>query len=438
MLLFYCDNITSRIEYISRFLISEIGCFEFKMTCDKSEYQAFKGPSVNYSNHPFEKKEIHIRPSALLFEDSLVTVTPRVEKKEKEIEIRLPGTLAGQWVHDIFAAAFYLVSRYEEYLPYAPGKYNSFEANASVSYRNEILEIPLVNVWADALKKQILDIFPSVPLSSKKFSSVMSIDIDQAYAFQYRGVKRNLLSFFKNLLSLNFKFLAAQTATILFGRKDPYDTYEFLRKIQQESGLQFIYFINLGKYSEFDKNLDPRNQAMKRLVDELKEHASVGIHPSYFSNEEPEKFKSEINSLTELLGKTVTKSRQHYLKIKMPETYRNLLSNGITEDYSMGYATHPGFRAGTCTPFNWFDLLKNEETSLKIYPITFMEGNFGEDLGYSPGQAWNAMKESIDRVKKHEGYFLCIWHNHTVNERFFWKEWKNIFEQTIGKIKNLS
>lgn len=438
MLLLFCQNINPRVEYISKFLLHEVCGFKVGLTNDKNRYQSYSGPSLNYSELSFDKKEIRIRPAALLFENSPASDLLHVKKINDKVEFLLPSQNSDQLIHDPLAAAFYLITRYEEYLPYTPGRYNSFEAASSVSFQNGFLDRPLVNEWADALKKQILDIFPSVPLSSKKFSSAMSIDIDQAYAFKHRGFKRNLLSFFKNLLSLNFKFLSAQTATILFGRKDPYDTYEFLRKIQQESGLQFIYFINLGKYSEFDKNLDPRNRAMKRLVDELKEHASVGIHPSYFSNEEPEKFKSEINSLTELLGKTVTKSRQHYLKIKMPETYRNLLSNGITEDYSMGHATHPGFRAGTCTPFNWFDLLKNEETSLKIYPITFMEGNFGEDLGYSPGQAWNAMKESIDRVKKHEGYFLCIWHNHTVNERFFWKGWKNIFEQTIGKIKDLS
>ena len=124
------------------------------------------------------------------------------------------------------------------------------------------------------------------------------------------------------------------------------------------------------------------------------------------------------------------------MKINMPDTYQHLLSAGINEDYSMGYSTYPGFRAGTCTPFKWFDLSKNTVTQLKIYPITFMEGNFAEDLKMSPHDALKEMTELVDRVKKYNGSFLCIWHNQTVNDLFFWKGWKAVFEQMIEQIKD--
>ncbi len=435
-MLLFCENISPRIEYIVRFMLNDICGFDVKITDKETEYLSYTGPSLNYSNKTFEKKDISISPAALLFENSLKPIIPRIEKKENEVAFYLPGTENEQWVNDPFAASFFLVSRYEEYFPFTPGKYNSYEADSSISFQKGILNKPLVNEWAERLKKIILETYPNLTFRSNIFSPVISIDIDQAYAFKYRGWLRNALSLFRNIVFRRKRLLSAQLKTFFLKEQDPYDTYEYLEKTQSDSKLQFVYFVNVGSYSRFDKNLSAKNPAMKKLLTKLNKYAPVGIHPSYFSNEKPEKFATEIKSLKDLLGKTITKSRQHYLKIKMPDTYQHLLDAAITEDYSMGYGTHPGFRAGTCTPFNWFDLSKNIVTSLKVYPITFMEGTFGEDLKMSPQEALKAMSEFIDTVKKYNGSFLCIWHNQTVNDLFFWKGWKAVFRQIIEKLKD--
>ena len=352
-----------------------------------------------------------------------------------EIEFYLPGRNSDRLVADPFAASFFLVSRYEEYFPFTPSVFNSYEANSSIGFQQGILNRPLVNEWAEALKRQVLETFPSITFRENQFSPVISIDIDQAYAFKYRGWLRNTLSFIRNIVFLKRKLLWAQLKTIFLNRQDPYDTYEYLKKTQADSKLSFLYFVNLGAYSRFDKNLEAANPALKKLLNDINGYAPLGIHPSYFSNEKPEKFAAEKKSLEDLLGKPITKSRQHYLKIKMPDTYQHLLNAGIKEDYSMGYGMQPGFRAATCTPFNWFDLSKNMVTPLKVYPITFMEGTFGEELKMSPQKALKEMAALIDTVKKYNGYFLCIWHNQTVNDLFFWKGWKIVFEQIIEKLK---
>ncbi len=408
--------------------------FEFKITNDKSEYQDYKGASINYSSKAFDKIEIRVSPASLLFEESIKPVAPRIEKKPQDVYFYLPSTDSNEWVNDPFSASFFLLSRYEEYLPFTASKYNSYEAGSSISFREKILDRPLVNEWAEQLKRQILEKFPSTDFRINEFSPLISIDIDQAYAFQHRGCWRNLLSIARNSFSFNGKMLSAHLKTFFLKQQDPYDTYDYLKKIQEKSKLPFIYFVNLGNYSSFDKNLDSQNTAMIKLLTEINSYSPVGIHPSYFSNDMPGKFIAEKQSLETVLNKPVTKSRQHYLKIKMPDTYHHLINAGITEDYSMGYSTQPGFRAGTCTPFQWFDLSKNLETSLHIFPITFMDGNFGEDLKMNPEEAGQAMSAYIDTVKAYKGTFLCIWHNQTVNDRFFWKGWKKIFEQLIEEL----
>ncbi|MBS1920905.1 MAG: polysaccharide deacetylase family protein [Bacteroidetes bacterium] len=435
MLLIYCENITPRFKYISRYILEEICGFEIKITSDHSEYISFEGPSLNYSNRLFNKKEIQIAPASFLFENSLNPANPRIEKRDNEIDFYFPALHSELWVKDPVAASFFLLSRYEEYFPYSPGKYNSYEAHVSISFLHGILNKPLVNEWAEKLKRQLIEMFPSTPFCPQNFSAIVSIDIDQAFAFQNRGRLRNFLSFFRNIFFLNGKLLSAQIKTILFKGQDPYDTYTYLNQIQSESKLQFLYFVNLGDYSKFDKNLDTKNHSLKKLLAGIHSYAPVGIHPSFYSNDIPSKFDSEKKALEIMLGEPVTKSRQHYLKIMMPDTYHHLLNAGIEEDYSMGYSTRPGFRAGTCTPFYWFDLSKNEETKLKVYPVTFMEGTLGEDMKLTPTQGLKLMEDYIDLVKKYNGTLLCIWHNHSVNDWFFWKGWKKTFEQMIEKIK---
>lgn len=419
-------------------MLEDICGFEIRITNNESEYQSYTGPSLNYSNRSFTKREITIEPASLLFEDSLNPIIPRIEKKENEVEFLLPGKNSDQWIADPFAASFYLVSRYEEYFPFTPSKYNSYEADSSISFQQGLLNRPLVNEWAEALKKQILEMHPSTHFNENRFMPVISIDIDQAYAFKYRGWLRNILSFIRNIVFLNGRLLIAQLKTILFKQQDPYDTYDFLEKVQTDSKLPFIYFTNLGAYSQFDKNLDAKNPALKKLLARINNYAPVGIHPSYFSNERPSKFEAEKTSLENLLNKSITKSRQHYLKIKMPDTYQHLLNIGIKEDYTMGYNIHAGFRAGTCNPFQWFDLSKNCITSLKIYPITFMEGTFEADMNVRPEEVLKSMKEYVKTVKAFNGYFLCIWHNNTVCGKLFWKKWKKIFEELLLLLKNNS
>jgi hypothetical protein len=435
LLLIYCSNITPRVNYIFKYIIGDLSGFEYNITLDKSKYISYEGPSLNYSSNPIKEREIRYLPCDLLYQSSIVTIRPVLEKRNETIAFLFPFEKEKVLLSDPFAAAFYLLSRYEEYLPFTPDSFNRFEASASIIYSFGLLNRPLVNEWAGLIKKQILEVFPSLHSARKKFSPIISIDIDQAFAFKHRGFLKNVLSFNRNLFRFKKEWLIAQLQTIFLNQKDPFDTYSYLKKMHYTTGLQFVYFINVGKYSKFDKNLRVRNKALQELVKDLNTYAQIGLHPSFFTNEMPEKLEAEKRSIDKITNNTIIKSRQHYLKLKFPGTYRNLLKVGIKEDYSMGYASKTGFRAGVCSPFYWFDLEKNCETELKVFPITFMDGTLAEDLYLTPNDALEQINTLIDVVKKHDGCFLTIWHNHTINDQFSWMGWKIVFEQIIDKLK---
>jgi hypothetical protein len=433
LLVVYSNHINPRHEYIIPFMLETLAGFEVKLTSDPEEYVAARF-KINYSNQPLTQNDIQVKRSGLLELTVPVQCIATIGKEETEHPLYLEGEGLAKRIFDPFSAAFYLLTRYEEYYPFEADQYGRFEAGSSVLYQNGMLEEPLVNKWALELKKQIQLYYPEIKSRHEKFTELVSIDVDQAYAFMHRGLKRNLFSFAKNLVSFKSAFIGSQLKTVFFREKDPFDTYDYLESITAKHHLQVIFFFNLGSYSRYDKNLNIRNEALRNLLGRLKQFASVGIHPSYFSSEDPEKLYREKTALEDTIGETVIKSRQHFLRLFFPHTYRELLHTGIREDYTMGFASHPGFRAGCCSPFYWFDLQKNEPTNLRVFPITYMDGALGEDMKLTPQQALEKIRSLANTVKHYNGCLLSVWHNHTINDRFFWKGWRNVFEKSINQL----
>ena len=143
----------------------------------------------------------------------------------------------------------------------------------------------------------------------------------------------------------------------------------------------------------------------------MDEFSDVGIHPSYGSGDRVESVQKEIRRLEQILDRPICSSRQHYLKMSFPETYRTLIANGIEEDYSMGYSEVPGFRAGTCTPFKFYDLQANEPTNLTVYPFAVMDRTLNDHLKLSPEEAIERVSDLFAEVKAVHGTLVSVWHN---------------------------
>jgi hypothetical protein len=381
-------------------------------------------PKINYSDNKI-KNSIWISAHNLLFEKNItrqdIAVThlggiPFFFKTSQDADI----------VFDIFASSFYMLSRYEEYLPFSKDAHGRFTAKESLAYKANFLQKPVVHLWANLLQKAILKQKPNFLFPTRIFTQLNSIDIDIAYAFKGKSFVRLAGGFIKSVVRLDFRDLSDRIS-YMFGAKDPYDTYQILKEVQDQSNANTIYFFQVGKQGTFDKNLS-LNKVMKQLILKVSKYVDLGIHPSYQSNKQPDIIEREKTNLSNIIAKPITKSRQHFLKMSFPNTYENLISVGITDDYSLGFSDQIGFRAGMAIPFPFFNLINNQQRPLIIHPFQVMDGTLKDYMQLSPKEAIaqaNALKKT---TKKIHGEFVSIFHNSSVTDQGPLKGWLAVYQ----------
>jgi hypothetical protein len=429
MLLIYTPKITNRVKYTFGLIFRDILGVDYKLTADQVEFKGHTEAKFVYSSQPFSD-DLFFSARNLLLETG-ITDQNIVVQDFRDCKIFFPVGKASTMPFDPFAASFYLVSRYEEYLPQIRDEYDRFNARESLAFQNGFLERPVVNIWANWIKELIKGKFPGFVFPEKKYQYVSTIDIDNAYAYYEKGVMRTVGGYIKSLFSFDFEQVSERTRVLLRKQKDPYDTYDFQLDIQKAYKLKPIYFFLLGDYGVNDKNLSIESKKFQSLIKMIGDYAEVGIHPSYGSNKDPEKLKKEINRLSGVLNREITKSRQHFLKLSFPETYRNLIDLDITDEYSMGFAQHIGFRAGVCNSFNFYDLDAETETKLRVHPFAVMDATLKYYMKVNPKEAINYVKPLIDEVKSVKGTFMSLWHNESLSDRREWYQWQGIYEEIV-------
>jgi len=435
MLLIYLPVISPRSEYIFEVIFNHELGINYSTTTNLTEFENHGEEKINYSLHR-HKDEFYIKAASLLSESLIKEVDLSIEEKYQS-KILFSNDASCDVGFDIFSATFYMLSRYEEYLPFTPDQHGRFKATESLAYKNNFLLIPVVDKWVNHFKNLLQKKFPALKIRTSDFNATITYDIDVAFKFKGRSLLRNTGATIKDLLKFNVKNIYNRIQTLYNNRKDPWDVYDYLDDTIRQNNLQSIFFFLLGDISTHDRNLHYKNPEMKKLVDKIKTFSNIGIHPSYKASSSREKILSEKERLEKLSGKIIEKSRQHFLRFSLPETYNSLINAGIREDYSMGFPGLPGFRAGTCKPFYFYDLKNEKSTELKIFPVTLMEGTF-INAGYShPMRAAQDIFNLIEAVKNVNGTFISIWHNHTVSETTEYLDWKNVHDEMIQFITRI-
>jgi hypothetical protein len=430
MLIVYAEHNSPRLQYILQTLFDSVGLKEWNLCFDHNTYIHCVGDAfINYSSQRIKAEEVHITPHSLLFENDINDIS--IECSEWN-DIKIFFETSGDLPFDIFAASFYLVTRYEEYLPFEADKFGRFPHTASIAYKEQFLDLPLINIWMKKFMEIMKFKFQNIIYSHPAFQFIPTYDIDIAYRYKKNRLL-NIGSFCKALIKFNFPDVKLQTNYWLRRTKDCYDIYDWLLKLHTGLKMRAIFFFLVSeKTSRIDRNVQLNK--MHSLIGECEsDNNEVGLHPSSQSSQENVLWK-EKKALELVTQQIIKKSRQHYILLRFPATYKQLIAAGIKEDYSMGYSTINGFRASFIHPFNWFDLSSNQATDLKIYPFCFMDAASFSNQKHSVTEAYTDLQRMYSSVKDVDGCMVIVMHNTLLTEEEKIKSWRTAYENFIRSV----
>lgn len=195
-----------------------------------------------------------------------------------------------------------------------------------------------------------------------------------------------------------------------------------------------MFFLVAAKRSRFDKN--PRREAspFKALLQKVSTYADVGLHPSYESTLNTSLLEEEMQFLTEALGRKTIKSRQHYLRLNLPKSYRALEASGIRHDYTMGYAEQTGFRTGTSMAYPFYDLELEQEMTLMVHPFCIMDGTLRDYQKLDSSASEIIIEKYISATKAMGGHFCILLHNETLSGIKRWAGWREMILRMNDKL----
>jgi hypothetical protein len=416
--------VTPRLEYAARQVFVHWMGLEITWFTNEAEFQSAKGVKINYTTLVVDA-HVHIIPAGLLNETGISKSQPQVGMVG-ELPVLFPDSNTRGPGFDFFSAVFWMLSRMEEYEFTSNDAFGRFAAQQSLAYKNNFLELPVVDAWVKLLLE--LPAFRQENIQSTDiFKFICTIDVDNAYAIYGKPWWRQVLASGRDVLRGKPGFVFKRWKIWNGKLPDPNDTYSFLEKTSTEYKTPVLFFYLLGDYGSYDKNLTWDSAEMKKLVTKNASWTLPGIHPSFNSCNNAEMIKRETKRLRDISGMRVNSSRQHYLKCLFPYTFRHLIDAGIRNDYTLGFHDLPGYRAGTGHNFYFYDVLEENTTELLLRPFVLMDGTLHDYMKLDIEAAMKKTEEIFATAKKYGSPVCTLWHNDSIHDEGLWKGWQKIF-----------
>ena len=437
MLLIYVPKLTNRLGYTLNVLFKHLMHTDFSITTDEEYFAGYSDMKLCYGPHRIGDSP-YIKSCKLLFHTSIEEQEPR------------PFQHDGQWMlfpvygkdldlpFDLLAATFYMVSRYEEYLPHHEDAHGRFATEECLSVQAGFHDEPVVDQWALLLRQMLEERYPGTPLPQRQYHFIQTIDIDAAWSYLHKGVFRTVTGLLRDLLvRRDLPEVQRRVRVLLRRENDPFDTFDYILEQRHRAPDSYlIFFALLSDYGQYDKPANYQNPHMRELLQHINDYSRVALHPGYYSLERPRNVDIEAQRLEGIIHRPIVRSRYHFLRLQLPESYRILQHAGFHHDYSMGFADLTGFRAGITSEYPFYDLERDHETELILQPFCVMDTTLQKYMKLTPDEAIVRYKKLIDSVRKVNGTFCCILHNQNLGELYGWKGWRKVYEQMLDYAGN--
>jgi hypothetical protein len=404
MLLVHLERPTPRARYIVRHVFERMLGWPLTFSASLEEFRAAGGPKLIHGTLT-EHDAVHVPRSAFWDESRLPDELPHQGEQE---HFRLFPVANSS---DVFAACFYLLALCEERSKPDRDAHDRFPSEAHVLVRNGVHERPVVDQWVLRLAAGIRARFPQLPLPQRRFNHVLTVDVDNGAKYAARSWSRAVGASAKDLLGGQVRSLGQRWMVRSGAATDPYASFVEPLADVKDRVERTIAFVLTRSEGRFDHAARLEHPVLRTLLAELASVSEIGLHPSYESSRTEAHFQRERDRLSAVVRRSLNVSRQHFLRWQLPHTLRTLQTLGFTEEHSLGFSDRVGFRVGTCTPFPWYDMEREEETALMLWPFAAMDSALLDRQGSTVPQMLGSMKRMSDAVRAVQGTFVSVWHD---------------------------
>jgi hypothetical protein len=317
---------------------------------------------------------------------------------------------------DIFAASFFMLTRWEEYVNKNRDLYNRFPATESLAFKQSFLDRPVVNEYIEELKSKLLELDNTLEFKKREYQLFLTHDIDHIY--QWKSWKQVLKVALGDIVKRKSLALALERVVeyYLIKRKkikDPFDTFDWLMDKSEAIGVKSRFYFMSGGVTSFDNNYKIDEPKSLELIKKIKNRGHIiGIHPSYNAYNDFEQFKKEKELLEKVSEQKIVEGREHYLRFEVPHTWQVWEDNGMKVDSTCGYADKEGFRCGTGDEFSVFNILTRKKLKLKERSLIYMDDNHHSyNQNISQNDSFNLISKLIDNTKKYNSSATLLFHN---------------------------
>lgn len=330
---------------------------------------------------------------------------------------------------DIWASAFFMLTRWEEYCDTTRDEHGRFPAEASTALKNNFLHRPIVNEYVELLRGMMRHLGNDTPTQNTKFQLITTHDIDILQA------NCRLKSFAGDLLKRHDLKMALSR----FGEPcDVFDTFDFLMDKSEEARTKSIFFFMASDHREGHSDNYLNTKKFSQTIEKIKKRGhDIGFHAGHGTADNPQRFAEELQLLRQHTGIDIKYSRQHFLKFDMPRTFNILEDNGITHDFSLGYSDCEGYRCGTGNSYQVFDFLNRKTLNVREVPLIIMDTTLRFAKNLSPNEAEKLIDSYSEKARAFNSTNSLLFHNSSF-DNYQWKGWKQLYSNIIDNFARQS
>lgn len=312
---------------------------------------------------------------------------------------------------DLLAAAFYLLSGWQEYFSNERDRHGRFPYAASVQQQYGFVAIPVVNHYFDVLKTAVehatgQPLHPRRWTNDAPFATFITHDIDELRSAWKAPAKAAL----QRGAWWQFGKLLWQR----FFQSDAWDNLELVQETVVRYGAKSTFFLlpEHRRASNGTPNADYKLAATAlqwRFKALEKQGAEIAVHGSIGTAVDRHRLAREQAQMPV----PASGNRFHYLSWEPRRTPAVVEEAGFTYDSTLGFAEHFGFRNSYCLPFRPFDFTQGKACRFLEIPLNVMDATLHHPnyLQLAPKEILPALLPMFQEIERFGGVCTLLWHN---------------------------